>query len=108
MAEYAVIESVQRYMRAVEKAGIPVSFAVLYGSQVQGTTHQWSDIDLIIVSPHFDGPKRREDSGTLWYIASQIDSRIEPIACGLKQWNDDTTSAIIEIARREGQQILAA
>jgi predicted nucleotidyltransferase len=108
MAEQDIIESIQRYMRAVEDAGIPVSCVVLYGSQAQGNTHQWSDIDLIVVSPRFDGSKHREDIGTLWYAAAQTDSRIEPIACGLKQWRDDTSSAIIEIARREGQLIRAA
>lgn len=42
------------------------------------------------------------------YLAYTIDSRIEPLVCGLQQWTDDTSSAIIEIARREGQQIQAA
>jgi len=44
----------------------------------------------------------------LWYMAARTDSRIEPIACGLQQWSEDTSSAIIEIARREGRQIQAA
>jgi predicted nucleotidyltransferase len=95
-------------MRVVEDAGIPVSFAVLFGSQAFGNTHKWSDIDLLVVSPCFDGKRLREDIGALWYAAAQTDSRIEPIACGLQQWNDDTSSAIIEIARREGQRIQAA
>ena len=108
MAEREVIESIQRYIRAVEGAGIAVSFVVLFGSQVLGRTHRWSDIDLVVVSPHFDGPELRKDTPTLWYMAARIDSRIEPIACGLRQWSEDTSSAIIEIARREGQRIQAA
>ena len=108
MAEPDVIDSIRRYMRAVEDAGIPVSFVVLFGSQSQGNTDKWSDIDLLVVSPHFDSHRLREDSGILWYAASQTDSRIEPIACGLQRWSDDTSSAIIEIARREGQLIQAA
>ena len=108
MAERDVIDSIQRYIHAVEDAGIPVSFVVLFGSQAQGNTHKWSDIDLMVVSPRFDEPGLRKDTGTLWYMAARTDSRIEPIACGLQQWSDDTSSAIIEIARREGQQIQAA
>lgn len=108
MAEQQIIDSIHRYMRAVEGAGIPVSFVVLFGSQVRGNTHKWSDIDLMVVSPRFDGPRVREDISTLWYTAARTDSRIEPIACGLQQWSEDTSSAIIEIARREGQQIQAA
>jgi len=33
------------------------------------------------------------------------DSRIEPIAVGERQWREDNSSALIEIARREGQEI---
>jgi len=108
MAEREVIDSIQRYICAVENAGIPVSFVVLYGSFARGNTHRWSDIDLIVVSPRFDGPRLQEDTNVLWHMAARTDSRIEPIACGLQQWSDDTSSAIIEIARREGQLIRAA
>jgi len=108
LAEREVIDSVQRYIRAVEGAGIPVSFVVLFGSQALGDTHEWSDIDLLVVSPQFDGPRHREDTGVLWYMAARTDSRIEPIACGLQQWHEDTSNAVIEIARREGKQIRVA
>ena len=108
MAEQGIVDSVRKYMAALEEAGIPVSFAVLFGSQAQNAASQWSDIDLLVVSPHFDGPRCQEDIGTLWYSASRVDSRIEPIPCGLQQWKDDTSSAVVEIARREGEPIQAA
>jgi hypothetical protein len=38
-------------------------------------------------------------------VAARTDTRIEPIACGERQWVEDDASAIIEIARREGQRI---
>jgi hypothetical protein len=44
----------------------------------------------------------------LWRVAAETDSRIEPIPCGEKQWTDDDSSAVIEIARREGERIEAA
>jgi len=40
---------------------------------------------------------------SLWHITAKTDSRIEPVACGEKQWQEDDSSAIIEIARREGE-----
>jgi hypothetical protein len=33
---------------------------------------------------------------------------IQPIPCGEKQWVEDDSSAVIEIARREGERIEAA
>jgi len=44
----------------------------------------------------------------LWRIAARTDSRIEPIPVGERQYQEDDSSAIIEIARREGQMILLA
>jgi len=41
----------------------------------------------------------------LWRIAARTDSRIEPIPVGKKQYKQDDSNMIIEIARREGQII---
>lgn len=70
-----------------------------------GTAHRWSDIDLVVVSPQFDNATDRRYVDLLWCQAAHIDSRIEPIACGEKQWEEDDSSIIIDIARREGQRI---
>ncbi len=103
-----IIESVRHYIGRVRAHGLPVSFVVVYGSYARGNYHNWSAIDVVVVSPAFDGEMRTEDVNTLWRVAGQTDSRIEPVACGLRQWREDTSSAIIEIARREGQRIQAA
>ena len=83
-----------------------VRFAVVFGSQTTGHPDRWSDIDLLVVSPKFDGQRDRRDIDLLWRLAAQTDSRIEPIPCGEIQWREDTSSAIVEIARREGQIVL--
>ncbi|RLT44748.1 MAG: nucleotidyltransferase domain-containing protein [Chloroflexi bacterium] len=93
---------IQRYLHALDSEGMPVSFGVLFGSQTTGDTHQWSDIDLLIVSPQFDGQRRRKDIDLLWHVATFVDTRIEPIGVGERQWEEDDASAIIEIARRTG------
>ncbi len=41
-------------------------------------------------------------------VAARTDSRIEPITCGSRQWREDDSSAILEIARREGEKLGAA
>jgi len=42
----------------------------------------------------------------LWHVAARIDSRIEPIPVGQRQFEEGDGSPIIAIARREGQKIL--
>jgi len=102
MVDVTVVSQVRRYLRKVSQEGIAVSFGVIFGSQVRGGIDQWSDIDLVVVSPVFDVQINRNDVNRLWRIASGTDSRIEPVPCGLKQWQNDDSSAIIERARREG------
>ena len=100
--------TVKRYLEAVAAEGVPVSYGVIFGSYVSGRSHAWSDIDLLVVSPKFDGERKREDINLLWRIAARTDSRIEPIPVGERQYHEDDSSAIIEIARREGQMISLA
>jgi predicted nucleotidyltransferase len=107
MVSKSVLAGVKKYIEALQKQGLVVKFGVVFGSQVTGNADVWSDIDLLIVSPHFDGLRDRKDIDMLWRIAARTDNRIEPIPCGERQWHDDDSSAIVEIARREGIAITA-
>ena len=108
MAAQAVISDVQRYLKALHAQGLPISFAVMFGSQTKGTADDWSDIDLVVVSPRYDEHRTREDIHELWLVAARVANRIEPIPCGERQWTEDDSSAIIEIARRDGEIIRPA
>ena len=105
MVAESIIKAVRHYLQSVVEQGIPVSQGVIFGSQVTQSTHTWSDIDLLVISPHFDKERRREDVNLLWRIAARTDNRIEPIPVGQSQFETDDSSAIIEIARREGQVV---
>jgi predicted nucleotidyltransferase len=108
MLEQSVLKSVQDYLAAVAANGITVERGVVFGSQVSGHAQEWSDIDLLVVSAQFDDMKDRSGINLLWRLAARIDSRIEPIPCGSRQWLEDDSSAIIEIARRQGEILEAA
>ena len=108
MADRTVVESIQKYLRAVEQKGIPVKYGVLFGSYARNQQHEWSDIDLLVVSPRYDKKWTHKDWAKLWLIAADTDSRIEPIPVGEKQFKNSRDSLIIEVARREGQIISLA
>jgi predicted nucleotidyltransferase len=103
MVARSIIETVQEYLRAVNENGIPVSFGVIFGSQSRGTADDQSDIDLLVISPHFDTRKDPREIKLLWYLTLDIDTRMEPIPVGENEWKEDDSRAIVEIARREGQ-----
>ncbi|WP_085440419.1 nucleotidyltransferase domain-containing protein [Magnetofaba australis] len=105
MVAQSVIETVQGYLDALKRQGVPVEFAVLYGSFARGEQHEWSDIDLMVISPLFDAPKKSADVDLLWLATLDSDVRIEPVAIGAQQWREDDSIGLIEIARREGQII---
>ena len=105
MVNESVVLIVRKYLRKLRQHNIPVSYGVVFGSQARGQAGQWSDIDLLVVSPKFDTDRTRANINLLWRAAAHIDSRIEPVAVGEQQYMTDDSSAIIEIARREGQVI---
>jgi len=102
MSKSSAIKLVQKYLKNLNTNGFNVSFGVLFGSQATGTATKWSDIDLIVVSPDFDKKIKCNTLDKLWHIAGRTDSRIEPIPCGLKRWEEDDYTPIIDIARNEG------
>ncbi len=105
MADRTIVKVVQNYLGYVKKQGIPVSYGVLFGSYAKNTAHEFSDIDVLVVSPRFDETHSAEDYENLWVYAARTDYRIEPIPVGEKQFVTDKNSMIIVIARREGQKI---
>lgn len=105
MVSKSVVRVVKKYLRAVSDQGIPVTTGVVFGSYAKGKPHEWSDIDLLVVSARFDKNRNRRNIDVLWHVTAEVDSRIEPIAVGEKQYQEDNNSWIIAVARREGQII---
>jgi len=108
MVDRAIVKNVQNYLKAVQIEGIAVRFGIVFGSHATGRSNPLSDIDVLVVSPLFDAPRNRRDVDLLWRLAARFDSRIEPILCGERQWDEDSSSSIVEIARREGEPITLA
>ncbi|HSM72464.1 MAG TPA: nucleotidyltransferase domain-containing protein [Anaerolineales bacterium] len=105
MVDKTIVKSVQKYLEYVKEQGIPVSYGVLFGSYVKNEEHTWSDIDVLVVSPRFDENQTTDDYERLWMYAARTNKRIEPIPVGEKQYKEDRTSLILDVARREGQII---
>ncbi len=107
MAEKAVVDIVRAYLQALPDFGIHPTRAILYGSFAQGTPNEWSDIDLVVVSPEFDEPYSIVLVKRLWRATGAADDRIEPIPCGEREWETDDGRPILEIARQEGIEVAA-
>lgn len=107
MADPAIIATVRRYLAVLPEFGIHPARAVLFGSHVRGDTHEYSDIDLVVIAPEFDVSRDMTTKQKLWAARIKADDRIEPIPCGVEEWEDvaHTKRPILDIALREGKLI---
>jgi hypothetical protein len=85
MADPTIIEVVRQYLRNLAPQGVLARMGVILGSYASGRPDRWSDVDLVVVSPVFDGTFSRDAIDSLWYVAARTDGRIEPIPCGKRQ-----------------------
>ncbi len=102
MVERTVMTAMRHYVEALASIGIHVRRLVLFGSFARGDADEFSDIDLVVIAPEFDGPRELTLIEKLWLATASADNRIEPIPCGEREWETDQGRPIIEIARREG------
>ena len=106
MVESAVMTAIRRYVKALGSFGIHTRRLVLFGSFARGDADEFSDIDLVVIAPEFDGPREMTLVEKLWQATISADNRIEPIPCGEREWETDQGRPILEIARREGVVIV--
>lgn len=55
----------------------PITKMIVFGSQAKGTSHEYSDIDVCVVSPKL-GNQVFDEMVALDKMTAQIDDRIEP------------------------------
>ncbi len=108
MADWEIIDIVRRYLAALPGVGIHAQQAVLFGSHAREDSDEWSDIDIVVIAPEFDDLRTLEQVQQLWMATASADNRIEPIPCGLREWQTEQGRPILDIARREGVVVTAA
>ena len=86
----------KKFVKRVQQAGIPVKTAYLFGSFAKNTAHQWSDIDICIVSKKF-GKDYFDETVKLRHLTENVDDRIEPIAYRPEDLNDRYSTLANEI-----------
>ena len=69
---------IKKYINALEKNNVPIRQAVLFGSYARGHAHDWSDIDIALVSDAFEGTRFR-DRNKIRKITVGISSDLSPL-----------------------------
>lgn len=76
-----IADLVARYCAQLDKMGIRVERAILFGSHVRGEARDDSDIDVLIVSSDFATLNTRERVERLGIAAARLWQPIEAVAC---------------------------
>lgn len=97
----SVTESVERFLAAVRR-NWRVDAAYVFGSHALGRAHEWSDIDLAIISPDF-AHDRLSKRVELLQLAAELDDRIE--ACPFSPSDFVPADPLADQIRRTGVRI---
>ena len=98
MSDIDAMVLAKNYLKVVEKSGIDVEKAYLFGSFAKGKTWEGSDVDICIISPQF-GSNYQEEKSRLNKLALKIDPRIEPALFNPSDFGNKYDPLVAEIKR---------
>jgi predicted nucleotidyltransferase len=92
---------IQRYISQLEKMKIHIERVMLFGSRADGTAHEDSDIDLIVVSRDWARFNNRERLEMLGIAAGRILEPIEAIGFTPEEIETHQLSSFWEMTLKE-------
>ena len=91
-----LLTTIRAYEKVLREQNIHVAQIVLFGSHAKGDAHEWSDIDLAIISPDF-GDDYCADRVRLMKLARRASTMIEPHPLHPDDLNDRWSTLSAEI-----------
>ena len=85
--------------------GIRVEAIVLYGSYAGGQPHEWSDIDVAVISPDFDGVPIWRRQEIIAELTLNRDRRIAPIGYPSSEYHDPGRHSFLREIIRTGRVV---
>lgn len=82
-----IISKVRKTIGLLNSNNISIKKAYLFGSYASGSEHEWSDIDIALVSADFSEDRFKERLRIMKMINS-IDNRIEPAPYNPEQFTE--------------------
>jgi predicted nucleotidyltransferase len=79
--------------------------AYLFGSYAKGSPHDWSDIDIALVSPDFKYIDQAMALKFLFRLTPYVDVAIEPLVLEEEEMNNPQLGSVAVDVAREGKLI---
>ncbi len=100
-------QAIDDFIRLLQK-GIRVEAIIFYGSYVHGTPHEWSDIDLAVISPDFEGVPLPERQRTISRLTLHRHRGISPIGYPSSEYHNPGPHAFLREIIRTGRVVYEA
>ncbi len=98
--------AIDDFILLLEK-GIRVETVILYGSYVNGTPHESSDIDLAIISPDFEDKRLPERQRVISKLTVERISSISPIGYPSSEYHNPGRHSFLREIIRTGRVVYA-
>ena len=105
MDRRTAIELIKQYLAILSNEGISIEKAFLYGSYLNNSATDESDIDLMLVSNNIDSTNDLL-IGKIWYLTKKINTKIEPFIVSTQKFISDESSPLIQLVKSEGFQVV--
>jgi len=87
-----VAKIVRNYTRRLsEEEKLPIKRVMIFGSQTTGKTHDWSDIDVCIISPKFKDSLRAIEFLLIKRKKEEVMAGLEPVGFTEKEFATSST-----------------
>lgn len=97
---------IKSYIKQMRANNVAFDKVILFGSQVNGTAHEWSDIDVAVVS-HAFGNDLFYERLRLSRIAFNVDPRLEVHPVTMDAYLNDSWTILVHEIKQSGIEIAA-
>ena len=98
MDKNAVLKTIKQFKKALESINIKVEQLILFGSHVDGTAREDSDIDVVVISSSFSNKNYWERIDILTEAIYIVSAPIEATAFTPEEWKTGK-SLLVDYAR---------
>lgn len=99
------IEQALREFITVLQGRLHIECVVLYGSYVNGRPHVWSDFDVAVVSPDFEGMPLWRRQEVIAGLTLDTDPRIAPIGFSSNEYHSPRPPSFLREIKRTGHVV---
>jgi hypothetical protein len=98
---------ISRFITLLSKAA-QVEAVILYGSYVNGSPDEWSDIDIAVISPDFEGLAMWERQRIISHATVERDASLAPIGYSSTEYHGPGPHSFLREIIRTGRVVYRA